>query len=85
MVQLLKGGQPYKMSKRAGNVILMSDITSEIGSDALRFIFLTKKSDTHLEFDIDMLKNQDSFKSNFLYKLCTRKNKSSFCKIKFKF
>jgi arginyl-tRNA synthetase len=41
-------------------VILMSDITAEIGSDALRFIFLTKKSDTHLEFDIDMLKNQDS-------------------------
>ena len=60
MVQLLKGGQPYKMSKRAGNVILLSDITAEIGSDALRFIFLTKKSDTHLEFDIDMLKNQDS-------------------------
>lgn len=60
MVQLLKGGQPYKMSKRAGNVILMSDVTAEIGSDALRFIFLTKKSDTHLEFDIDMLKNQDS-------------------------
>ena len=60
MVQLLKGGQPYKMSKRAGNVILMSDITAEIGSDALRFVFLTKKSDTHLEFDIDMLKNQDS-------------------------
>lgn len=60
MVQLLKAGQPYKMSKRAGNVILMSDVTAEIGSDALRFIFLTKKSDTHLEFDIDMLKNQDS-------------------------
>lgn len=60
MVQLLKGGQPYKMSKRAGNVILMSDITAEIGNDALRFIFLTKKSDTHLEFDVDMLKNQDS-------------------------
>ena len=60
MVQLLKGGEPYKMSKRAGNVILMSDIAKEIGSDALRFVFLTKKSDTHLEFDIDMLKNQDS-------------------------
>lgn len=60
MVQLLKGKEPYKMSKRAGNVILMSDITEEIGSDALRFIFLTKKSDTHLEFDIDTLKNQDS-------------------------
>ncbi|MBP7742175.1 MAG: arginine--tRNA ligase [Aliarcobacter sp.] len=60
MVQLLKGGEPYKMSKRAGNVILMSDITEEIGADALRFVFLTRKSDTHLEFDIDMLKNQDS-------------------------
>jgi len=60
MVSLLKGGEPYKMSKRAGNVILMSDITQEIGADALRFVFLTKKSDTHLEFDIDSLKNQDS-------------------------
>jgi arginyl-tRNA synthetase len=38
----------------------MSDITEQIGSDALRFVFLTKKSDTHLEFDIDLLKNQDS-------------------------
>jgi len=60
MVSLLKGGEPYKMSKRAGNFILMSDIVEEIGSDALRFVFLTKKSDTHLEFDLDDLKKQDS-------------------------
>ena len=60
MVALLQGGQPYKMSKRAGTVILMSDIVEEIGADSLRFIFLTKKSDTHLEFDIDLLKNNDS-------------------------
>jgi len=60
MVALLKGGEPYKMSKRAGNVILMSDITEEIGADALRFVFLTRKSDTHLEFDVDILKNNDS-------------------------
>lgn len=60
MVSLLKNGEPYKMSKRAGNFILMSDITHEIGKDALRFIFLSKKCDTHLEFDIDILKNQDS-------------------------
>ncbi|AXH13901.1 arginine--tRNA ligase [Malaciobacter mytili] len=71
MVQLLKGGEPYKMSKRAGNVILMSDIAEEIGSDALRFVFLTRKSDTHLEFDLDILKNQDSsnpiFYINYAY------------------
>jgi arginyl-tRNA synthetase len=38
----------------------MSEIVEEIGADALRFVFLTKKSDTHLEFDIDLLKNNDS-------------------------
>jgi len=60
MVSLLKDGEPYKMSKRAGNVILMSDIVEEIGSDALRFIFASKKSDTALEFDVEELKKQDS-------------------------
>ncbi|MDD3342701.1 MAG: arginine--tRNA ligase [Sulfurospirillaceae bacterium] len=60
MVSLLKGGEPYKMSKRAGNFILMSDVVAEIGSDALRFVFLSKKSDTHLEFDIDVFKQEDS-------------------------
>ncbi len=60
MVALLQAGEPYKMSKRAGTVILMSDITKEIGADALRFVFLTKKSDTHLDFDIETLKNKDS-------------------------
>lgn len=60
MVSLLKDGEPYKMSKRAGNFILMSDIIDEIGIDALRFIFLTKRADTHLEFDIADLNAQDS-------------------------
>lgn len=60
MVSLLENGKPYKMSKRAGNFILMDEILDEIGSDALRFIFLSKKCDTHLEFDIDALKKQDS-------------------------
>jgi arginyl-tRNA synthetase len=60
MVSLLKDGEPYKMSKRAGNVILMSDIVDEIGADALRFIFASKKSDTALEFDLVEFKKQDS-------------------------
>jgi arginyl-tRNA synthetase len=65
MVSLLKDGEPYKMSKRAGNVILMSDIVEEIGSDALRFIFASKKCDTALEFDVEELKRQDN--SNPVY------------------
>ena len=60
MVALLKGGEPYKMSKRSGNFILMSDVVRDVGSDALRFVFLSKKSDTHLEFDVDMFKQEDS-------------------------
>ncbi|MDR2790289.1 MAG: arginine--tRNA ligase [Campylobacteraceae bacterium] len=65
MVSLLKGGEPYKMSKRAGNFITMNEVVEEIGSDALRFMFLSKKADTHLEFDIDILKQNDS--SNPIY------------------
>lgn len=65
MVSLLKGKEPYKMSKRAGNFILMSEVVEEIGADALRFMFLSKKADTHLEFDVDLLKKEDS--SNPIY------------------
>lgn len=65
MVALLKGGEPYKMSKRSGNFVTMEDVGEEVGFDALKFIFLTKKSDTHLEFDVDSLKNEDS--SNPVY------------------
>ncbi|MGM0534342.1 MAG: arginine--tRNA ligase [Campylobacterota bacterium] len=60
MVSLLKDGQPYKMSKRAGNFILMEDVVKEIGSEALRFLFVSKKCDTHLEFDITKIMQQDA-------------------------
>lgn len=84
MVSLLQNNKPYKMSKRAGNFILMDEILDEIGSDALRFIFLNKKCDTHLEFDIDTLKKQDSsnpvFYVNYaharIYQVFAKANKS---------
>ena len=60
MVSLLKDGKPYKMSKRAGNFILMRDVIDEVGSDALRFIFASKTPDTSLEFDVSDLIKQDS-------------------------
>ena len=60
MVALLKGGEPYKMSKRAGNFILVRDVVEDIGADSLRFVFLTKKADTPLEFDVDELNKNDS-------------------------
>lgn len=60
MVSLLKDGEPYKMSKRAGTVIGMNDVVEEIGADALRFMFASKKSDTALEFDLSDLQKTDS-------------------------
>lgn len=60
MVNLLKDGQPYKMSKRKGNVILFSDVLEDIGVDALRYIFISKKCDSPLEFDVNEFKKQDS-------------------------
>lgn len=65
MVNLLKDGKPFKISKRNGTAILMSDIAAEIGKDALRYIFISKAANTPLEFDIDELKKQDN--SNPVY------------------
>ncbi len=65
MVKLLKNGEPYKMSKRSGNFILVRDVIKDVGADALRFVFLTKKPDTHLEFDVSDLNKQDASNPNF--------------------
>lgn len=65
MVALLKDGEAYKMSKRAGNFILLKDVCDEIGADALRLVFLSKRADTHLEFDIQELQKRDA--SNPVY------------------
>jgi arginyl-tRNA synthetase len=81
MVALLKHGEPYKMSKRAGNFILMSDVVEDIGIDALRFIFMTKKSDTHLDFDVDMLSREDSSNPVFYVNYAHARIRSVFAKL----
>lgn len=60
MVSLLKDGKPFKMSKRAGTSVLMSDIADEIGSDALRFMFISKANTSPLEFELNAVKADDS-------------------------
>jgi arginyl-tRNA synthetase len=78
MVKLLKGKEPYKMSKRAGNFILVSDVVKDVGADALRFVFLTKKADTHLEFDVDELNKQDSSNPSYYINYAHARIKSIF-------
>lgn len=60
MVNLLKDGAAFKISKRSGTAILMSEISASIGAEALRYIFISKANTSPLEFDIDALKKQDS-------------------------
>ncbi len=56
MVRLIKDGEEYKMSKRAGNAITLSDIVEEVGIDAARYFFVSRSGDSHFDFDINLAK-----------------------------
>jgi len=58
MVNLLRGGESVKMSKRAGTLVSLREVVEEVGPDATRFIFLTRRSDAPLDFDVDLAKRQ---------------------------
>jgi arginyl-tRNA synthetase len=60
LVKLWKGGQEIKMSKRAGHFVTLRELIDEVGVDAARFVFLSKNHDSPLDFDIDLVKRQDS-------------------------
>jgi arginyl-tRNA synthetase len=58
LVKLYKGGQPFKMSKRAGTFVTLRDVVEEVGADVTRFIMLTRKNDVALDFDFDKVMDQ---------------------------
>ena len=60
LVKLWKGGKEMKMSKRAGSFVTLQEVIDEVGIDAARFVFLTKNHDSPLDFDMDVVKKQDS-------------------------
>jgi arginyl-tRNA synthetase len=51
LVRLFRGGEPVKMSKRAGDFVTLADVVKEVGKDVVRFMMLTKRADTPLDFD----------------------------------
>jgi arginyl-tRNA synthetase len=57
-VNLLRGGEVVKMSKRSGNIIEMTELIGEVGVDAARYFFLMRKLDSPMDFDIDLAKKQ---------------------------
>ena len=53
MVRVVRGGEPVRMSKRAGSFVTLRDLLDEVGKDAVRFTMLTRKADAQMEFDLD--------------------------------
>ncbi len=60
MVQLNRGGEPVRMGKRTGEFVSLEEVIEEVGKDAARFFFLMRKSDSHLDFDLNLAKQQSS-------------------------
>jgi len=59
-VRLLSDGEVVMMSKRAGDVILLSELVDEVSKDAARFFFLMRSADSTLDFDLELAKSQSS-------------------------
>lgn len=60
LVNVLRGGEPVRMSKRTGEMITFEELLDEVGPDAARYYFLTRSTDSALDFDIDLAKEQSS-------------------------
>lgn len=60
MVTLLRGGKKVEMSKRAGEFVTLREVMDEVGADAAKFFFLMRRSDTHLDFDLELAKQQSA-------------------------
>ena len=58
MARMVKDGEEFKMSKRTGKAVALKDLVEEAGVDAVRYFFVSRAADTHMDFDIDMAKKQ---------------------------
>ncbi|MGH6823142.1 MAG: arginine--tRNA ligase [Methylocella sp.] len=58
LVQLMRNGEPVKMSKRSGEFVTLRDVVDEVGVDAVRFMMLFRKNDAALEFDLSKVIEQ---------------------------
>ena len=57
-VNLLRAGTPVAMSTRSGSFVTLREVLDEVGKDAVKYIFLTRRSDAHLDFDLEIAKKQ---------------------------
>ncbi len=57
---LYRGGEKVAMGKRAGDFVTLRELREEVGNDATRFFYILRKSDQHLDFDLDLAKSQSN-------------------------
>jgi arginyl-tRNA synthetase len=60
LVALFRGGEQVRMGKRSGSFVTLEELFDEVGVDATRFFYLSRKSDQHLDFDLDLAKSQSN-------------------------
>jgi arginyl-tRNA synthetase len=60
LVSLLRDGKPVAMSTRAGEFVTMREVVDEVGRDAARYNFMMRRSDSHLDFDLELAKKQSN-------------------------
>ncbi len=60
LVNLLRDGEPVRMSKRTGEMVTFEELVDEVGVDATRYLMLSRSSDQMIDFDIEVAKKQDA-------------------------
>lgn len=60
LVALYRGGEQVRMGKRSGSYVTLDELIDEVGVDATRYFYLARKSDQHLDFDLDLAKSQSN-------------------------
>ncbi len=60
LATIFRNGQPIQMSTRRGQYITLREVLDEVGSDAARFFFLMRRTSSHLDFDLEVAKKQNS-------------------------
>jgi len=58
LVRLMKNGEPFKMSKRSGDLVTLADVVEEVGTDAVRFMLTYRRNDAAMDFDFAIVKEQ---------------------------
>ncbi|MDO9559286.1 MAG: arginine--tRNA ligase [Syntrophales bacterium] len=60
LVNLLRDGKPVAMSTRSGEFVTLREVVDEVGRDAARYNFMMRRSDSHLDFDLELAKKQSN-------------------------